>query len=324
MMKKKVGKAAYAVLALIVLISTTYLVSAGIGNWWKGITGRATSGEANATITLSGTNQVSVRIWNYTLTGSSVSPSEDDFKVLVVNITVEDQDGAADINDSSVALNVSRGSELLKVNNSCVFTGLQTATARNYTCSWNMWYFEESGVWTITARANDYGTQVYVQNTSTFYYASLTAMKMAPTSLTWPGVSPGQTNRTSNNDPLVLNNTGNYPSTNVTVIGINLVGVTVPSYSIDVRNFTVDTETGGGSCSGSACVECAVSPATSGAIMQNNTEIQIMAATLPRGNHSVNDGSTGQEQLYFCMYSVPSNLISQTYTTPDEWTFTIR
>ncbi|MBS3076911.1 hypothetical protein J4233_01430 [Candidatus Pacearchaeota archaeon] len=314
-MDKKTG----VVIVGILILMSAYLVSAGIGDWFKGITGRATTGEANATITLSGTNSVSVIIWNYTITG--ISAVEDTTARILFNISVTDADGAADINDSSVDINVTRASEATKVNDSCAYNGGQTATTRNYSCAFDMWYFEEAGTWTITAIANDNGNMTYIQNTSTFYYGSTQAMKISPGSLTWAGVSPGQKNQTSNNDPMLFNNTGNYMVSNLTVIGIDLIGADT-SYSIGVNNLTVDIATSG-ACSGSACVECVVD-AVSGVTMQNNTELRIVNANVTRGNHSVNDGSTGQEQLYFCMPLVPSNILSQAYTTPDEWTFTIR
>jgi hypothetical protein len=314
------NKTIFAVIvAGIFILMFSYSVSAGIGDWWKGITGRATTGEANATITLSGTNVVSVRIWNGTLTG--ISPIEDTIVRLQVNITVTDPDGAADINDSSVDLNVSRANEITKTNFTCQYNGESTATSRNYSCHWDMWFFDESGFWDMTAIANDYGTGTYIQNITTFFYGSTQAIKLGPNSLTWAGVSPGLKNQTSNNDPMVLNNTGNYMVANLTITGINLVG-TNPTYWIDARNFTVDIATSG-ACSGSNCVECTVS-LTGGVTMANNSETQIYNANVTRGNYTVNDGSTGQEQLYFCMPEVPSNIISQTYTTPDEWVLTIR
>ncbi len=319
------SKRNYTVILVIVLIfMSAYVVSAGIGDWWKGITGRATSQQANASIILTGSNPVSVTIHNYTLVGAAVTPVEDSYINVSVIVTVEDLDGVADINDSSVSLNVSRAGETEKINQTCAYAGAETSTARNFTCAFVMWYFDAAGIWTLSGRASDYGTLTYVENVTTFNYLSLAAMQMSPHSLTWPGVSPGQTNITSNNDPLLLNNTGNYPSDNVTVTGINLVGETTPSYYIDAQNFTVDIATGGAGCSGAACVECGVSAATGGVIMQNNTEREIFLANLTRGNHSINNGQTGQEQLWFCMYLIPSNIISQTYTTPNEWTFTIR
>lgn len=314
------GKTIYAVaLVGVLILMFSYLVSAGIGDWWAGITGRATSGEANATITLAGSNNVSIIIWNNTLT--SISAVEDSVLRLQVNITVTDADGAADINDSSVDINVSSTGEPSKLNQSCMYNGQQTSTSRNYSCHFDMWFFDAAAFWTINATANDFGTGNYKYNASTFYYGSTQAIKLGPTSLTWAGLSPGQRNQTSTNDPLLINNTGNYMVQNLTVRGINLVGAADPSYVIDVRNFTADIETSG-SCSGSNCVECIVD--TSGVTMQNNTELRIVNANVTRGNYTIGDGNTGQDQIYFCMPLVPSNLVSQTYSTPDEWTFTIR
>lgn len=310
-------------IAFAVFVLMLTFVSASFGDWVKGITGRASFGETNATVTITGSNNVTVIIWNYTLTGSVVNPTEDGVKFLVFNLTVSDADGAADINTSSISMNVTKTSGLTKANSSCTEVGTATATSKNYTCGFQMWYFEEAGQWTITASANDYGTQNYKQNTSTFQWGSLTAMVISPVSLTWPGLSPGQTNQTASNDPTLINNTGNYNVTNLTITGINLVGAD-PSYYIGAGNITVDVATGG-SCSGGACVECGVSAATGGVTMANATALEIYGAGLARGNHSVGDGTTGQEQLYYCMVNVPSNILSQTYSTAggNEWTITI-
>lgn len=309
------------VIGVMVLIFT-YSVSASFSDWVKGITGRVTSGGSNATITLSGSNPVSVRVWNFTVVG--VQPTESTTTRVLVNITVSDPDGAADINDSSVAINVTRLAEVVKTNYSCSYLGLQTTTSRNYTCTFYMWYFDEAGTWNITAVANDFGTHTYVSNITTFQYGLVDGAALGPVSLTWPGVSQGQGNQTSNNDPIVVNNTANNVYSNVTITGINLVGAD-PSYIIDARNITVDNETGGSGCSGAGCNECAVYPTgASGTRLINATERQIVNSTLGRGNYSVNNFGTGQEQLYFCMPEVPSNIISQTYATPQSWTFTFR
>jgi hypothetical protein len=313
-----------AMLVMLVLFSC-FFVTASFDEWFKGITGRATSQKTNATVSLAGTSSVTILIWNSTLTGATVTPTEDNVKEITFTVTVSDADGAADINDSSVGINVTKTGETTKVNSTCPFTaGTGTTTSRNYTCSFSMWYFDAAGAWTITAKANDYGNGTYIQNTSTFSWGSLAAMVMSPSALTWPGISPGQTNQTSNNDPTLLNNTGNFPGENVTITGINLVGLTDAAQFIGVGNITVDIATGG-TCSGGACVECGVSMATGGTIMQNATQKEIYKANLTRGNHSVNDGSTGQEQLYYCMYVVPSNILSQSYSTQNagEWTVTL-
>ncbi|MFH1803116.1 MAG: hypothetical protein ABH864_06755 [archaeon] len=77
----------------------------------------------------------------------------------------------------------------------------------------------------------------------------------------------------------------------------------------------IHVDTGGGACSAGTCVECAVSSTTGGVTMVNGTELEIYGAILNRGNHTANNGVTGQEQLYFCIPSVPAGLISQSYST---------
>ena len=106
-----------------------------------------------------------------------------------------------------------------------------------------MWYFDVNGQWIINVTANDLGNMTYVSNYSTdFIYNQLQAIVISPQSITWPSVSPGAKNQTSNNDPTEINNTGNYNATaNLQVEAINLYGAT--GEFINVANLTVDIET---------------------------------------------------------------------------------
>ena len=69
---------------------------------------------------------------------------------------------------------------------------------------------EGKGNWTINASAND-SAGVYVENRtgSSIEVLATTAMVMYPNALTWATLELGYTNRTSNNDPVIINNTGN-------------------------------------------------------------------------------------------------------------------
>lgn len=321
----KMNRVTYVLLALgFLVLMSSYLVSAGIGDWWAGITGRATSGQSNATVTLSGDNHIIITILNGTLIDTTVDPSEGGTRRIEVKVNVYDADGAADINDSSIDINVSRDGELTKVNDTCQpITGESDTNQKNFSCYFDMWYFEEPGFWTITATGNDYGDKGYEKNETTFSYDTLQAIALSPSTLTWPGISPQQENVTSDNDPMKINNTGNYNIDNLTITGQTLIGVDTPSYNLDARNFTVDVETGGGGCSGVTCVECGVDAAASGAYLVNGTKIDIVGTVNNRGNLS--DGSNGQEDLYYCIPYVPQNIISQQYSTTEseEWVIAI-
>ncbi len=114
----------------------------------------------------------------------------------------------------------------------------------------------------------------------------------------------------------MINNTGNYNVTagNVQLEGIHLYGALFPSYFLNISNFTADIDTG-------SLAEC-----TGGTSLVNGTSIGITGALLLRGNNSIGAGDTtsGQEQLYYCIREVPSNIPSQVYSTSSGGAWIIR
>ena len=319
-MKKRGLILALAVVVVLGMFFEGGLVSAGLFDWFGKITGKATSQGTNVSITISGTNAVTIEVFNSTLTGATVTPTEDTTVAITFVARVTDADGYLDINTTSVKANFTSSGEPVRLNNSCIDLSQNTTTAKNFSCTVSMWYFDKIAAWTITAAAVDLGNLTYVQNnTMVFNYAQLQALQMSPNSLTWASVSQSQTNKTSTNDPSLINNTGNYNFTNLSVTGRDLYNSPGTSY-LGVGNFSVGNNTGSNA-------ECDTSPAVNNAtVLSNATLIQIKQTILSRGNHWVNDGSTGQEQLYYCLLSVPSNLPSGSYATTNSpssaWTIT--
>ncbi len=153
--------------------------------------------------------------------------------------------------------------------------------------------------WNVSVWGKDIGNGTTVYNSSTYFtYNLLKAMIVAPTSLTWAALNTATTNQKSNNDPTIINNTGNYNST-LQLTAINLLGQTSPSNMIPANNFTTSNNDGTG-----ALLE------QSG---KNGTATTITGTVANRGNLSVGSGA-GQENLYYCIPLVP-NVPSQTYST---------
>jgi len=189
-----------------------------------------------------------------------------------------------------------------------------------------MWWFDGAGDWNITASISD-NASLYGKNDSiTLYVAATTGFEISPGNLSWNAFPVGSTNQTSINDPLILNNTGNQPvgnatgTSNISINATNLLGELDNSYKLFASNFSVATITDG-LCSGTACVEC-------GGGFAGNFSAGIYAnvtnATLPKGNYSKEDGTTGKEQLYFCLRIVGRELKDQPYSTKGEGLWTIR
>ncbi len=313
LVKEMVKKEIYIVLITIFFIFLiSSIVSAGIFDWFKKVTGYAsTSQPTNVSITVAGTNRITMTIFNQTLTGSTVDPTENATTYITFYVVINDSDGVSDINDSSVRANVTFGTTV-RSNNTCSLVGDLDTQRANYSCRIDMWYFDAPETWTINVRANDLGNTSYVVNTSTFKYNQLQAIVVSPNSLTWPSISIGATNQTSDNDPTVLNNTGNYNVTNnnVRVTAIDLYGQTTATERIFAGNFSARTLTG-------SSVECA------GTNLVNGTATGVSGANITRGNHSLNDGATGQEQLYYCITKAPTDISSQTYSTTNAGSWTV-
>ncbi|MEM4641489.1 MAG: hypothetical protein QXW65_03185 [Candidatus Pacearchaeota archaeon] len=213
---------------------------------------------------------------------------------------VSDPDGTENIYNVNATFN--KTGEETRYNSSCVKVSNLNATQANYSCTIGIWYWDGAGGWNVTVTARDLDNNV-ADRMEGFTLLESTCFVMSPSTLTWPSVAPGSKNQTSNNDPSLLNNTCNddIEEGNIQIKALNLHGETNPTYYIPAENFTADIDTGG-----SPPAEC------DGTLLQNNTFVSIAGASLPAGNNSAGQG---QEQLYYCLREVPSNLISQTYST---------
>lgn len=303
---------------LFTLLAISSMVSAGFIDWFNKITGLATSQGENVSVTVSGQKNVTVVIYNQTLT--SVNPTENSVTNVVFYVTLTDGDGVADINNTSLRANLSREGEGLRQNGSCTLLSNVNSTTANFSCTVQMWYFDVSGAWNITAGGRDLGSTLFVYNFSTFQFTQLQAVVIAPLSgnLTFPSVTTGATNQTSNSDPTIINNTGNYNVTagNLQISAVNLLGEVNSSQAIFAGNFTVGNNTGG-----TPPLECGNVSATR---LFNNSYVAPRNTSLDRGNHSVNNGNTGQEYLFYCLTDVPTDISSQTYSTLGGGSWTIR
>jgi len=319
MKKKSEGKLIFIFLVSIVLLAV--LVSASIFDWLKNprITGKATDQPTNVSVAITGLNPVIIYVWNNTLTGATVTPNENATKTIMFNVTISDIDGVNDINASSVTATFNRTSEPNRTTaTACAAAGTPNTTSQNYTCSIDMWYFDQNGTWTINVTANDLGNKTYYNDTTKgFRYGDLISVVISPTLVTWPALSGGDKNKTSIQNTTV-NNTGNILilEGNVKVNGVDLQGQTTTTTFFSVTNFTASwNETGPeGSCNNAS--------GGSGVRLLNATDRVITGVNLTRGNNTFLNG-TGQEIIYYCIPLVPQ-LSSQTYATNSSGAWTVK
>jgi hypothetical protein len=253
-------------------------------------------------------NEPDAPVVTYIESFGPVTPMENSTKTVDFKITVEDLDGFDDIHHASA--NFSRNGEFREDADNCaVVGGEDSATSRNYTCSIDMQYFDEPGSWSIGVSASDQGATYAYNVSESFTYNILYSFISSPSEFSFAG-DQGDVNATSDEDPITLTNYGNANITDIKLFGRNLYGESQTQYYIDVANISVGTSTGAGD------PECGATG------LVNGTNVSISGAELLRGNYSAGGGS-GQEELYFCMKTVPTGLPSQDYSTSQDGSWVI-
>ncbi len=266
------------------------LVSAGL---FGSFTGKATSQNTDANVEIGNT----APIIYYVEDVGTITPTEDGTTSVEFHFYANDSDGNTNLNDSSAKLQVNLTGETTRYNYSCVAVNDIGSYGRNYSCTIEMWYFDNNGDWTVNATINDINGALATNTSQILAYDELTAFVMDPTSLNWTGLSIDNIDVPADNHPILMNNTGNDEK-DVNVTGINLPGVVDNTKIIYAENFTANNIS-----------------ASDGTGLNNATSVQIVNAYLNRGNYSINNNVTGQEQLYFYIEALNSDLISQNYST---------
>ncbi|MDO8528300.1 MAG: hypothetical protein Q7S06_00195 [Nanoarchaeota archaeon] len=318
-MKERWG--GWAVVLIIIALLFVPLISAGFfGDLWGKMTGQATRNVglnisvAVAKITYVENNSASAKSIATTLNSGPA------FTSILINFSAYQAAGQEYLNDSTATVNISFFSTLSesRVNSTCSMTEKGTLY-KNYTCNVSFWWYDSAGSWGINASILDNFSIMASNKTMNISIPSLTGFDSGPANLTLPSIGPGSYNSTSNNDPLVLNNTGNQ-YVNISINATDLVGETTPSLRLYSGNFSMSTFTGG-ACSGGACLECVGN-------QMNKTSgnyVNITEGNLTRGNYTINTGNTnGQEGLYLCLRYAGSELTSQSYSIASQGSWTIR
>lgn len=306
-MGKEVKKLTIVFISILVVLLVVSIVSA---SWWENIK-KTISGKATQTVSLNITvgGPAVITVYNDSIDVTS-GPNTASRTDVIVNFTVYSPSGAGNLNDSTALANISSAGEL-RSNSSCQ----ETASAgdyANYSCNITMWWWDVAGTWTINAYIEDDQDNSAINTSMVFTVGSNTAFAMSPAILTWSGIASGATNQTSNNDPLLLNNTGNDPISagSIKANSSNLRGETTSAEALWAGNFSMAVNTGG-ACSGADCIECEGSAMVRGALTAVGT------SNLSKGNYTINNG-TAQEQLYVCLRLAGSELSTQAYSTANE------
>jgi hypothetical protein len=307
---KKRNLSILSVLVLIVFFIS--FVSAGFFDFLKG---KVTGHDVTDTVTLnvsvtSGTPVIwDVRVQSpLTLT---LGPNPTYFHV---NFSVNDTDGADNLNNVTAAVNISSGVETPRFNTSCAVVNYGGNDA-NYSCLVTAWWFDDDADWVIGANITDLNSNTGSNTTDTITIGTLTGFEMYPSALAFSTLTPGTYNQTPNNY-VSMNNTGNDPfgSGNVQINASDLRGEQSPGYALWAGNFSASPQTGG-------LIECNIT--ASATQLVNFTYTGITNVILNDGNYTINDG-TGQEDMYLCLREVGAELAEQYYSTENLGAWTVQ
>ena len=301
----------FGIFISILTILILSMVSAGFFDFFKAkITGKATSSPVTLNITIGATNTPNVTyVGNDSMTNISIGPNEGPTSTPVkINITAYDEDGIADLNVSSLNVSFSRSGEAVRFNSTCANSVNFSTYYANFTCNITMYWYDGAGAWDINASISDNGGRLNFTSSQNFQVGSTDGFVMAPTALTWASLSPGDTNKQAVEN-ITTNNTGNVNKL-IEINATSLRGESNAGIGLWAGNFTVNNTVS--------------TPCLGTALYNNYTFANITATTLPKGNFTIDDKTTGQEQTTFCLTTVGSELTAQSYSTTANGSWTLR
>jgi hypothetical protein len=237
------------------------------------------------------------------------TPVDDSTRTISFLFNATDTDGESNLNDSTASAYFQSTGETTRSNTPCTPT-VSSANTQQYNCTIDMWYFDKADTWTVNVTIRDNEEASSENSSTTFVYQTHTGMKISPTEINWGAVGLSDTNVGAEDDPILINNTGNDNNLNINITGYNLQGEEIKTQYIYAHNFSVKNESQG--CSGTT--------------MANATSLNITSAILQRGNHSLNykNATSGQEQIYFCLKGLPQDISSQSYSSSAYGSWEIR
>jgi hypothetical protein len=303
----KIGgrKSFFWIYALIIILTASQLTSAGFSDWFGKITGAAASNTTTVSITIANNAPTIAFVSDI----SSVTPTESQTKTFTFTFNATDTDGVENLNNSEAIGTISKSGENTRSNTSCIAVTDDGANVREYHCTIGLEYWDGAGSWAVNATISDINSAPASNTSTSLTYISLLAMVMSPTALTWPSLGLASTNTGAFNDPIIINNTGNDESLSINVTAFNLMGNTTSTEIIPAENFTISN----------------ISPGCAGNVLVNNSDVNITSAILEKGNNSIATGNStsGQEELFFCLKGLPSDISSQDYTSGSAWNIEI-
>ena len=258
-----------------------------------------TSGNGNSTEERTLIVNISLKILDISNLGfQNIQPGK--AKYIDFSVIVQKGEGAL----GNLNAKFSRGG-ITRENSSCARLNDVGPSIANYSCSVDIWYFDSSGEWNVSAGLlDDGGAQ---SNYSETFVLMSEAFVSHQGVLSFGNLFPGDTNRIRD---LLLNNSGNDAFSEIKVIGRNLLQQPSGASIIPSINFSISD------ISASSCA---------GINLDHGLERTIAGLTLAVGNNSINtkDSGSGQEELFICLRQVPVGLPSGEYRAGEANTWEI-
>ncbi len=324
---------------ILITLSLAPLASAGFFDLF---TGRATSAGTNVTATVTSNTAPEVRtVLCSNSTGSFLACSNVNSTIDLAegtttsrsyNVTVFDLDGATDINLTQTFLNVSYtncNGESRNRGALCTNQSVPSATSNtlSFTCTVTFQYFDcasnETNSWKVNATTKDIFAGARGENSSQNQSInSLTAVTVAPLSITLSNLTVGVANVTSDNNN-TINNTGNTQALTVELNSTNLVGNVLTGFVLYAGNFTSATA----NSTGAQTNATGLNNVCQGTQLINYDFIVTANSTASYGFLPKVQTDAGNPNQFitnrYCVNLVPS-LPRQNYTTSAEGAWTLK
>lgn len=227
-----------------------------------------------------------------TITGvlaSADSPAEGTTKIVSLYFNASDTNGPSDIPaaNAKMAINYSGTTH---TSGECAVIGT-TGNQNEYECNVTIDYYDSSGTWDVNASVFD-GASAYVEDlTQDFTMGTTYAISLLKATLTFNG-APGENDVNASNNPQIVNNTGNYAFSD---LSLTAYGLEAGSTVIGAGNFAANT-----------------TDDPNGHALINNSAVSLDDSVVSiQGTKNI-----------FVYIDIPSGIENATYTASDSWIVT--
>ncbi len=289
-MNKKIATTSGLITILLFTIILSFSIMSTVG--------QPTNVTFQVNLTLSGNSNPTI---TWVQSGISANPVESGTRTVYVAFNASDNNGHADIDYSTAQIILSKVGELERASSICDNFN-NDSLVKQFNCTITLQYYDSDGNWQINASVLDTASAYDDDTAQTFSYGVLYAARGNNDGITFGSVTLGAT-EAADNDPLLLDNTGNQNFTEINLTAYNLEGQGAqPDQYIDASNLFVNATAD-----------------AKGQALSNNTPITIPAATLPRDI----GGSDNNVSLYIYVDIPAAGLSNQDYVSGSPWTIQV-